>query len=229
MLQAKNYDYDNTYAHAWFKYESNTWTRLDGAEWRTSEGDKVYEVTLGGVNSDVYYFLQTSRPSMCRLLRVRINQDCSEGAPGACKITSFVAVATEANVTDKKTTLNGVVAFDDKKNAGKLQIWCPGIDTVTIDNKDIETPQTFKLHGFDASSSKTYTLYAKFLSGEGCDATCKVTVTPPSATPTEHTTTGTAADLRLTRFTEEDVTLTAKYIPDSEATHITDIFFRDAY
>ena len=28
---------------------------------------------------------------------------------------------------------------------------------------------------------------------------------------------------------EEDVTLTAKYIPDSEATHITDIFFRDAY
>ena len=213
MLQAKNYDYDNTYAHAWFKYESNTWTRLDGAEWRTSEGDKVYEVTLGGVNSDVYYFLQTSRPSMCRLLRVRINQDCSEGAPGACKITSFVAVATEANVTDKKTTLNGVVAFDDKKNAGKLQIWCPGIDTVTIDNKDIETPQTFKLHGFDASSSKTYTLYAKFLSGEGCDATCKVTVTPPSATPTEHTTTGTATDERLVRFTEEDVTLT----PDEQS------------
>ena len=28
---------------------------------------------------------------------------------------------------------------------------------------------------------------------------------------------------------EEDLTLTAKYIPDSEATHITDIFFRDAY
>ena len=212
MLQAKNYDYDNTYAHAWFKYESNTWTRLDGAEWRTSEGDKVYTVTLGGVNSDVYYFLQASRPSMCRLLRVRINQDCSEGKPGACKITSFVAVASDANVTDKTTAVNGVVAFDDKKNAGKLQIWCPNVDTVTIENENIQTPQTFKLHGLDASKAKTYTLYAKFLSGEGCDATCTVSVTPPSATPTVHTTTGTASDERLVRFTEEDVTLT----PDNQ-------------
>ena len=35
-----------------------------------------------------------------------------------------------------------------------------------------------------------------------------MSVNPPSATPTVHTTTGTAADLRLTRFTAEDVTLT---------------------
>ena len=208
MLQAKNYDYDNTYAHAWFKYESGSWTRLQGDEWRNNEGDKSFEVTLGGVNSDVFYFLQCARPTMCRSLRVRINQNCGEGAPGACKITSFVAVASDANVTDMTSAVNGVVAFDDKKNAGQLQIWCPDVDTVTIDNADIETPQTFKLKGFDASSSKTYTLYAKFLSGEGCDATCQVTVTPPSATPTTHTTTGTAADPRLTRFTEENVTLT---------------------
>lgn len=212
MLQAKNYDYDNTYAHAWFKYESGTWTRLQGDEWRTSEGPKVYEVTLGGVNSDVYYFLQCSRPTMCRLLRVRINQDCSEGKPGACKITSFVAVASEANVTDKTSAVNGVVAFDDKKNAGQLQIWCPYIDTVTIENADIETPQTFKLKGFDASTTKTYTLYAKFLSGSGCDKSCTVTVTPPTATPMVHTTTGTAGDLNLTRFTEENVKLT----PDNQ-------------
>ena len=207
-LQAKNYDYDNTYAHAWFKYESGKWTRIQGDEWRTNEGDKTCEVTLGGVNSDVYYFLQCSRPSMCRLLRIRINQNCEEGAPGACKITSFVGVASDANVTDSTTVINGVVAFDDKKNAGKLQIWCEGVDTVTIENKDIQTPQEFKLKGFDASTAKTYKLYAKFLSGEGCDATCQVTVTPPSAAPTTHTTTGTADDLRLRRFTEEDVKLT---------------------
>ena len=207
-LQAKNYDYDNTYCHAWFKYESGTWTRIQGDEWRTNEGDKTCEVTLGGVNSDVYYFLQCSRPSMCRLLRIRINQNCEEGAPGACKITSFVGVASDANVTDSTTVINGVVAFDDKKNAGKLQIWCPDVDTLTIENKDIKTPQEFKLEGFDASTAKTYKLYAKFLSGEGCDATCQVAVTPPSAAPTTHTTTGTEADPRLVRFTEEDVTLT---------------------
>ena len=208
VLQAKNYDYDNTYAHAWFKYASGTWTRIQGAEWRNNEGDKTCEVTLGGVNSDTYYFLQCSRPSMCRLLRIRINQNCEEGAPGACKITSFVAVAAEANVTDMTSTVNGVVAFDDKKNAGDLQIWCPNVDTFTVKNKDIQTPQTFTLKGLDASTTKTYTLYAKFLSGSNCDATCKVTVTPPSATPVTHETTGTEEDLRLIRFTEEDVTLT---------------------
>ena len=212
LLQAKNYDYDNTYCHAWFKYESNAWSRIQGDEWRTSEGDKAYEVTLGAANSDVHYFLQSSRPSMCRLIRVRLNKNCSEGAPGACKITSFVAVASDANVTDRTTAVNGVVAFDDKKNAGNLQIWCPNIDTVVIENSAIGTPQTFRLEGFDASSTKTYTLYAKFLSGSGCDKSCTVTVTPPSVTPTTHTTTGTPSDPNLTRFTEEDVTLT----PDNQ-------------
>ena len=207
VLQAKNYDYENTYAHSWFKYESGVWTRLDQSEWYTTE-DRLHiahPVTLGAAYSDVFYFLQCARPTMCRLIRVRPNQDCSKGA---CTITSFAAVATEANVTDKKTTINGVVAFDDKQGAGQLQIWCTGIDTVTIENADIQTPQTFTLHGFDASSAKSYTLHAKFLSSDGCEGTCQVKVTPPSATPTAHTTTGTAEDLRLTRFTEEDVKLT---------------------
>ena len=208
MLQAKNYNYDDTYAHAWFKYENNTWTRLQGEELRDTEGDKAFEVNLGSENSDIYYFLQASRPSMCRLIRIRINQNCSDGAPGACKITSFVAVASDANVTDQTTAINGVVAFDDRKNAGQLQIWSPGVDTLIIDNNDIETPQTFRLKGFDASAAKTYTLYATFLSGDGCDASCTVSVTPPTVSPTTHTTTGTDSDLRLTRFTQEDVTLT---------------------
>lgn len=211
MLQAKNYDYDNTYAHAWFKYENNKWTRIQGDEWRDDEGQKAYEVTLGGVNSDVYYFLQCSRPSMCRLIRVRINQDCSEGAPGACKITSFVAVASDANVTDKTSAVNGVVAFDDKKNAGQLMIWSPDVDTLLVDNADIETPQTFRLKGFDASAAKTYKLYAKFLSGDGCESSCTVKVTPPVISPTTHDNTGTPGDLNLVRFTEEDVTLTPDY------------------
>lgn len=208
MLQAKNYDYDNTYCHAWFKYENNAWTRIQGDEWRTEEGEKAYEVTLGGVNSDIYYFLQTSRPSMCRLIRVRINQNCDPGAPGACKITSFVAVASDANVTDKTTAINGVVAFDDKVNAGQLMIWSDDVDTVLIANADIETPQTFRLTGFDASVTKTYTLHAKFLGGSGCESSCSVKVTPPAMSPETHTTTGTAGDENLVRFTEEDVTLT---------------------
>ena len=214
VLQAKNYDYENTYCHSWFKYENNTWTRLDQSEWYTTEdrGHIALPVTLGGVNSDVYYFLQASRPSMCRLIRVRINQDCSEGAPGACKITSFVAVAADANVTDRTSAVNGVVAFDDKKNAGKLQIWCPDVDTLIIENADIETPQTFRLKGLDASSKKTYTLYAKFLEGSGCEASCQVTVEPPVKTPETHTSTGTEGDQNLTRFTEVDVKLT----PDNQ-------------
>lgn len=213
MLQAKNYDYDNTYAHAWFKYENNTWTRIQGNEWRTQEGDKAFNVTLGAANSDVYYFLQCSRPSMCRLIHVRPNQNCAEGAQGACKITSFVAVASEANVTDQTCAVDGLVAFDDKVNAGDLMVWCDDVDTVTILNADLGTPQTFKLKGFDASSSKSYTLHTKFLEGTSeCEATCIVTVKPPTAPVTTHTTTQTAGDLNLIRFTQEDVTLT----PDNQ-------------
>ncbi len=209
MLQAKNYDYDNTYAHAWFKYENGSWTRIQGNEWRTEEGDKAFDVTLGDANSDVYYFLQCSRPSMCRLIRIRPNQNCAEGAPGACKITSFAAVSSDANVTDQTCAVDGLVAFDDKLNAGDLMIWCDNIDTVTILNADLKTPQTFKLKGLDASVAKNYTLHAKFLSGTSeCEATCVVTVNPPAAPITTHTSTETPGDMRLTRFTEEDVTLT---------------------
>ncbi|MBR4565059.1 MAG: hypothetical protein IKO26_11465 [Paludibacteraceae bacterium] len=213
VLAPKGYNYDNSKNHAWYKYASGTWTLLDGDEFRGSEGLQDYSVILDGANSDTYYYMQAGKPSARRLLRVRLNQDCSEGAPGACKITSFAAVASDANVTDQTSAINGVVAFDDKKNAGTLQIWCPEVDTVTINNDEIETPQTFKLKGFDASSSKTYTLYAKFLGGTGeCEASCHVTVNPPAVTPTTHTDTGTGSDgshdRDLIRFTQEDVTLT---------------------
>jgi len=209
VLQAKNYDYDNTYAHAWFKYSGGTWTRLDGDEWRKNEGEKVHTVTLGAVGSDVYYFLQCSRPSMCRLIRVRINQDCSEGAPGACKITSFAAVSSDANVTDQTCAVDGVVAFDDPKNAGDLKIWADDVDTVVIANAELETPQTFKLKGFDASSAKTYTLYAKFLNGTiECEASCSVTTKKPTAPVTTHDPSETVNGEALTRFTLEDITLT---------------------
>ena len=60
VLQAKNYDYENTYAHSWFKYESGSWTRLDQSEWYTVEDrDHIaLHVTLGPAGSDVYYFVQ---------------------------------------------------------------------------------------------------------------------------------------------------------------------------
>lgn len=207
-LQARNFDYDNTYSHAWFAYSDGTWSRLQGDDWRNSEEDKIHTVTLGSAYSDTYYYLLCSRPSMCRLVRIRLNHDCSEGAPGACAITSFVAVASDANVTDKTSAIDGLVAFDDKKNAGDLMIWYPGIDTVIIKNEDTESPQTFKLEHFPASAITTYTLQAKFLNGTGCEKTCDVTVRPPTASVTTHTTTQTAGDMSLTRFTQEDVTLT---------------------
>ena len=214
ILAPKNYDYERSKNHAWFAYSGGTWVRLDSAEFRAAEGPQDYMLTLGAAYSDNYYYLQAGKPTGCRLIRIRLNQDCSEGAEGACKITSFVAVAADANVTDQTSAVNGVVAFDDKVNAGQLKIWSPNIDTVIINNEDIETPQTFKLKGFDASSTKTYTLYAKFLGDAtgDCEASCSVTVTPPAVSPIVHTTTGTAADPRLVRFTEEDVTLT----PDNQ-------------
>lgn len=209
VLQARNYDYDNTYSHAWFIYSGGSWTRLQGDEWRKNEGEKVYTVTLGGVGSDVYYFLQCSRPTMCRLIHVRINQDCAAGAPGACKITSFAAVASDANVTDETCAIDGVVAFDDPVNAGDLKIWADDVDTVIIANAELKTPQTFKLKGFDASSSKTYTLYAKFLNGTTeCEASCSVTTKKPTAPVTTHTPSETINGEALTRFTLEDITLT---------------------
>lgn len=218
VLAPVNYNYEISKNHSWFMYSGGTWTRLDGGSsdlnitepgWYDSdEGKQDYPVTLGAANSDTYYFLQASKPSGCRLVRVRLNQDCSEGAEGACAITSFVGVASDANVTDETSAIDGLVAFDDKKNAGRLMVWCPGVDTVYVENDDIETPQTFKLEGFPASSITTYTLYAKFLDGVGCESTCNVTVRPPTASVTTHTTTQTSSDLRLTRFTEEDVTLT---------------------
>jgi len=212
ILAPRDYDYSsNTGCHAWFKYNSgiNSWECIQGPDMRETEGDRDCSVALGAAGSDTYYFLQTGKPSACRLVRVHLNQDCSEGAAGACKITNFAAVASDANVTDETCAVDGLVAFDDKHNAGDLMIWCIGVDTVTVVNSEITVPQQFKLEGFDASSTRNYTLHAKFLSGtEACGADYVVTVSPPSTTPTTHTTTGTAADLRLVRFTEEDVELT---------------------
>ena len=212
ILAPRDYDYSsNTGCHAWFKYNSgtNSWECIQGPDMRETEGDRDCSVALGAAGSDTYYFLQTGKPSACRLVRVHLNQDCSEGAAGACKITNFAAVASDANVTDETCAVDGLVAFDDKHNAGDLMIWCIGVDTVTVVNSEITVPQQFKLEGFDASSTRNYTLHAKFLSGtEACNADYVVTVSPPSTTPTTHTTTGTAADLRLVRFTEEDVELT---------------------
>ena len=209
ILAPKNYNYDNSKNHAWFEYSGGSWTRLDGDEFRSSEGLQDFNVTLGAAYSDTYYFLQAGKPSACRLIRVRLNRDCSDGAEGACKITSFVGVASEANVTDQTCAINGVVAFDDKKNAGDLMIWCDGVDTVVIPNASIEIPHTFKLKGFGAASITSYTLNAKFLDGTSdCEASCVVTVQPPTAPVTTHTTTQTIGDLSLTRFTEEDITLT---------------------
>ena len=213
ILAPKNYDYDNSKNHAWFEYSGGSWTRLDGAEFRDNEGLQDYNVTLGAANSDTYYFLQAGKPSACRLIRVRLNQNCSDGAEGACKITSFVAVASDANVTDETCAVNGLVAFDDKVNAGDLKIWCEDVDTVEIPNASIEIPQTFKLKGFDAKIEKTYTLYAKFQDGTSdCEASCLVTVKPPSVHPIIWNNTGTGAvgshDRDLIRFTCEDVKLT---------------------
>ena len=203
ILAPKNYNYDNSKNHAWFEYSGGSWTRLDGDEFRSSEGLQDFNVTLGAAYSDTYYFLQAGKPSACRLIRVRLNRDCSDGAEGACKITSFVGVASEANVTDQTCAINGVVAFDDKKNAGDLMIWCDGVDTVVIPNASIEIPHTFKLKGFGAASITSYTLNAKFLDGTSdCEASCVVTVQPPTAPVTTHTTTQTIGDLSLTRFTE---------------------------
>ena len=211
ILAPKDYDYDNTKNHAWFKYESGTWTRLYGNEYRDNEELQDLYVTLGGVGSDVYYFYQAGKPSKCRLVRVRLNQDCSDGYSGACKITSFAAVASDANVTDKISAVDGLVAFDDKKNAGDLMIWCDDVDTVIIANDEIVIPQTFKLRGFDAATEKTYTLHAKFLSDASgtCISTCNVTVAPPETAIETHTINENSPETNksLTRFTEETITL----------------------
>ncbi len=210
-LAPKNYDdTSNTDNNAWFHYNGSTWDCLQNAGFNVNA--KIYPITLVA-NSDDYYFYQCSKPSMCRLMRIRLNVDCSEGAEGACAITSFIGVASGANVTDQTSAIDGLVAFEDKTNAGDLMIWCPGVDTMIIANSDLDMPQIFKLTGFDASSTKTYTLYTKFLDGVGCDKTCNVSVTPPTAAVKTHTTTGTTGDLSLTRFTEETVTLT----PDNQS------------
>ena len=217
VLYPKNREYgQRTNNHAWFEYNGSAWVRLQGNDEWHEASEKDYSLTLGDAGYDRFFFYQCSTPSLCRLVRIRLNQDCSPGAPGACKITSFAAVASDANVTDQTCAIDGLVAFDDKLNAGDLKIWCGDIDTVIL-NEDLEMPQTFKLKGFDASSTKTYTLNAKFLNGTSeCEATCQVTVRPPTAPIKIHTTTGTGAygshDLDLVRFTEEDVTLT----PDNQ-------------
>ena len=212
VFSPKDFDYDKSKNHAWFKY-NGSWTRLDGNEFRNNEGPQDYTTTLGEAYSDTYYFLQAGKPSACRLIRIRLDQNCDLGAPGACKITSFIAVASDANVTDQTCAVDGLVAFDDTVKAGDLMIWCDDIDTVTISNGNLEMPQTFKLKGFNASTTKTYTLHTKFLNGnEACESSCVVTVKPPTAPIMTHYPDETIGGEKLTRFTLEDITLT----PDNQ-------------
>ena len=213
ILAPKDYDYANSYCHAWFKYhaDGDWWERIWGYDYRAEEGDMDNYTTLGDAYSDTYYFYQAAKPSKCRLIRIRLNQDCSDGYSGACKITNFAAVASDANVTDKISAVDGLVAFDDKKNAGDLMIWCDDVDTFIVANDEIVIPQTFKLRGFDAATEKTYTLHAKFL-GDGsgtCISTCNVTVAPPETAIETHTINENSPESNksLTRFTEETITL----------------------
>ena len=209
ILAPKNYDYANSYCHAWFKYHSDGdyWERIWGLDFRDEEGKMDNNTTLGDAGSDTYYFYQAAKPSKCRLLRIRLNQDCSPGAEGACAITSFSAVASDANVTDKTSAVDGLIAFDDKLGAGDLMIWCDDVDTVIIPNEDIDSiPVKFKLTGFDASTAQDYTLQAQFLTRTGCSETCIVHVAPPSAEVTEHLP-------AIIKFTGESVTLT----PDNQS------------
>ena len=206
---------DKTQNSSWFEYNGSSWKNLHGTNVWTQPGERNYNITLGAAGYDKYFFFQCSTPSKCRLIRIRLNQDCSPGAPGACKITSFIAVASDANVTDSTCAVDGLVAFDDKVNAGDLKVWCDDVDTVIFANGSVETPQTFKLKGFDAKATKSYTLHAKFLNGNSeCEDVCYVIVSPPSVEPTIWNNTRTGAegshDRDLIRFTCEDVTLTPR-------------------
>ena len=206
---------DKTQNSSWFEYNGSSWKNLHGTNVWTQPGERNYNITLGAAGYDKYFFFQCSTPSKCRLIRIRLNQDCSPGAPGACKITSFIAVASDANVTDSTCAVDGLVAFDDKVNAGDLKVWCDDVDTVIFANGSVKTPQTFKLKGFDAKATKSYTLHAKFLNGNSeCEDVCYVIVSPPSVEPTIWNNTRTGAegshDRDLIRFTCEDVTLTPR-------------------
>ena len=207
-LTPKNREYsDKTQNSSWFEYNGSSWNYIQGNNEWTQPGERNFRITLGAEGYDKYFFFQCSTPSKCRLIRIRLNQNCSPGAPGACKITSFIGVASEANVTDSTCAIDGLVAFDDKVNAGDLMVWCEYVDTVTFANSVIETPQTFKLIGFDAKTTKTYTLHTKFLNGNSeCEDVCYVTVSPPKAPIVKHDTT--------ILFTKEEVTLT----PNNQST-----------
>ena len=198
-LTPKDEDYsNNTLNSAWFEYNkaSNTWTRLSDTDQWTQPPSRDYIFTLGEEGYDKFFFFQCSKPSACRLIRISINK----------KITSFVAVAAEANVTDSTCAVNGLVAFDDKEHAGDLKIWCEENENIytIIDNSNLISPQTFKLKGIDAKATKTYTLHAQFFNGTtACEEeTCSVTVSPPEAPIIIHDT--------ITKFTCEEV----KLIPD---------------
>lgn len=193
VLAPKDYDYINTYSHAWYRYDGSTWTLLDDFSahleldgTRNAEGDsKDIHLTPDGPNSVNYYYLWASHPSKRRMIKVSCTADCSKGSP---KITSFEVALSEPNVTDGTCAIDGLVAFDDAD--GELWITCNnGIETVVKIATPV-SPQLFHMEGLDANNIN-YTFTAGFQGGSGVSATKSITTKPadPSSVITHPLTT----------------------------------------
>ena len=165
---SKLYDYNNSAANAWFKWNGTAWVALDGQKtgfysgnnaWGYEGGTNIKE-TIGAVGSHTYYFLWTEKASLRRFVEVVVDRDCEP----TCAITDFGVVTSTVNAHDSTYVLDGIVAFGDA-NGKTLRISvtdAKGEHSVEYVNP--VTPKIFSLEGLFAAGTKNMVAKAEFLS-----------------------------------------------------------------
>lgn len=154
----RNYNYDASGSHAWYKWNGSSWEPVSGQRigFNTDgENEWFCNETVTEAN-DVYYFLWTNNQSYRRLLHLH-KVDCSVKS----EITSFKYVLSPVNVNDSTYSVEGLVAFT--KAAGSLTITCDGKSSPVYSNP--QSPLTFTISGLKANSTaveKKVTLHAAF-------------------------------------------------------------------
>lgn len=147
-----NYLYDDVLCHAWYSSTDGvTWTSVDGygGNLRDGEQDRDYLTTIPSVlpNNYIYYYLHSTKPSGCRLLKYVVDDD---GCGLDCTITSLETAISNVNADDNTFVLDGMVAFGDAEGKN-LVVECNG-KSKTID--DPKSPQSFSLTDVPANATE---------------------------------------------------------------------------
>lgn len=206
----RNWDLYTNSQYAWMKYTDE----YPNGQWQLlTASDKYYDketitagaMTFGG-GTAYYYLYDKVNPSVGRMIKVMVDQDCTP----TCDITRLEYVVSSVDANRETFVIDGIVAFEATN--GNLVLTCePASGAVagtvypsaSYPSIEVVSPHIFKLDGIPADG-KQYTLTAYF---EG-NPSCRKSITFSAPTPKDR-----LQVIHDTVFTTQSITLEPVSVP----------------